>query len=467
MYDLLVIGSGPGGYVAAIKAAQLGMDVACVERYDTFGGTCLNVGCIPSKALLESSHKFHEAAHDLEDHGVVIEEVSLDLERMMGHKQKTVDSLTKGVEFLFDKYGVEGLHGHASFVDEGTVEIDDGDSTETVEAENIVIATGSKPLSLPDIEFDDEYIVNSTGALEFDAVPDRFIVIGGGYIGFEMGSVWSRLGADVTVVEYLPRILSGFTDDDVADEAEKRFRKQGIDIQLEAEVTDASVDEEAGEVTVTYEDRNSGDTEEIVGDRILLAVGRRPYTDNLGLEAIGLETDDRGFLSVDENYETDVAGVYAIGDVAGEPLLAHKAEDEGVVCVERMNGIASHINYDAIPGVVYTHPEVAAVGKLESDLEEEGVDYNVGTFNFRANGRARALNDTGGFVKVLADAETDAILGAQMVGIRAGDLVPEVVVGMEFHGSSEDQARASHPHPSLSEIVKEASLDAHGDPINS
>jgi len=467
MYDLLVIGSGPGGYVAAIRAAQLGMEVACVERYETFGGTCLNVGCIPSKALLESSHKYHEARHDLEDHGVMVGGVELDLARMMAHKDKTVGSSTKGIEFLFGKYGVDGLHGHATIVDEGTVEIDDGDSTETIEADNILIATGSKPASLPGVEFDDEYVIDSTRALELDEVPDTMVCIGGGYIGLEMSSVWNRLGTDLEVLEFLPRILSGFTDDEMAEQARKLFTKQGMDIELQAEVTGAEVDEEADEVTVTYEDRRDGDTHEITADRVLVAVGRVPYTDNLGLDNVGLATDDRGFISVDVDYQTDADGIYAIGDVVGDPLLAHKAEEEGVVCVERMNGIASSIDYDAIPGVVYTHPEIAAVGKLEGELDEEGVDYNVGKFNYRANGRARALSESDGYAKILADAETDEILGAQIIGARAGDLIPELVVGMEFHGSSEDQARSSHPHPSLSEIVKEAALDVHGEPLNS
>ncbi len=467
MYDLVVIGSGPGGYVAAIKAAQLGMEVACVDRRETFGGTCLNIGCIPSKALLESSHKFEEANAGLETHGVVVGDVELDLEQMMAHKDKTVRSSTKGIEFLFGKYGVDGLHGHATITGEGTVEITDGEDAGTLEADKILIATGSKPASLPGVDYDGEFVIDSTGALELDEVPDRLICIGGGYIGLEMSSVWNRLGSEVTVLEFLPRILSGFTDDEMAEHACKRFTNQGMQIELEAEVTGASVDEEAGEVTVTYEDRDSGDSHEIAGDRCLVAVGRVPYTEDLGLENVGLATDERGFLSVDDDYETQVDGIYAIGDVVGDPLLAHKAEEEGVVCVERMNGITSSIDYEAIPGVVYTHPEIAAVGKLEPELEQEGVDYNVGQFNYRANARARALDETDGYVKVLADAETDELLGAQIIGAHAGDLIPELVVGMEFHGSSEDQARASHPHPSLSEIVKEAALDAHGEPINS
>ena len=466
MYDLVVIGSGPGGYVAAIKAAQMGMDVACVEKYDDFGGTCLNVGCIPSKALLEASHKYEEAREDLGDLGIEIDGVSLDLDKMQAHREKSVKSGTNGVKFLFDKYGVDGLHGHATIQDANTVDIEGGD---TLETDKILIATGSKPASLPGIDFDDEHIVDSTWALEFDEVPDDFIVIGGGYIGLEMGSVWNRLGSNVTVLEFLPRILAGFTDEDVADEAQKLFGKQGLNFELEVEVTDAEVidGDDGKRVRVTYTDRDSGDEETVEADKVLVSVGRTPFTEGLGLENIDLETDDKGFLDVDHNFETDVEGVYAIGDVTGDPMLAHKAEDEGVVAVERMNGVTSHINYDAIPGVVYTHPEIAAVGASEADLEDEGVDYERGEFSFRANGRARAMNDLDGFAKILTDAETDKILGAQIIGPRAGDLISELVVAMEFHGSSEDVARSSHAHPSLSEVVKEAALDAHGDPLNS
>jgi dihydrolipoamide dehydrogenase len=466
MYDLVVIGSGPGGYVAAIKAAQMGMDVACVEKYDTFGGTCLNVGCIPSKALLEASHKYEEAQEDLEDLGIEIDGVSLNLDKMQAHREKSVKAGTNGVKFLFNKYGVEGIHGKATIQDANTVDVEGGD---TLETDKILIATGSKPASLPGIEFDDEHIVDSTWALEFEDVPDDFIVIGGGYIGLEMGSVWNRLGSKVTVLEFLPRILAGFTDEDVADEAQKLFGKQGLNFELEVEVTDAEVIEgdDGKRVRVTYTDRDSGDEETVEADKVLVSVGRVPYTEGLGLENIDLETDDRGLIDVDHNFETDVDGVYAIGDVVGDPMLAHKAEDEGVVAVERMNGVTSHINYDAIPGVVYTHPEIASVGASEADLDEEGVDYERGEFSFRANGRARAMNDLDGFAKILTDAETDKLLGAQIIGPRAGDLITELVVAMEFHGSSEDVARSSHAHPSLSEVVKEAALDAHGDPLNS
>ncbi|MFB6262159.1 MAG: dihydrolipoyl dehydrogenase [Bradymonadaceae bacterium] len=468
MYDLVVIGSGPGGYIAAIRAAQLGMDVACVEKYSTFGGTCLNVGCIPSKALLESSHKFEEAQSDFSEHGIQFEGLDLDLDAMMGHKSEVVDSLVKGVGFLFEKNGVDGIHGHATIRDPNTVEVDGEDGTRTLETERIVVATGSKPDALPGVEYDDEYIVDSTGALAFDEVPDRLVVVGGGYIGLEMGSVWNRLGSDVTVLEFLPRILSGMMDADIAKKARTLFDKQGLDFELESEVTGAEVDGGAGEVTVTYSDRTAEDGSEqsIVADRVLVAIGRHPYTEGLGLEEVGVETDDRGFIPVDEDYETNVDGIHAIGDVVPGPMLAHKAEDEGVVCVERMNGIASHINYDAIPGVVYTHPELAAVGRSEDELEESGVDYNKGRFDFQANGRARALADTDGFAKVLAHAETDQILGAQIIGPQAGDLIAELAVGMEFHGSSEDIARSSHAHPTLSEVVKEAALDVTGDPLN-
>ncbi|MFW5968498.1 MAG: dihydrolipoyl dehydrogenase [Persicimonas sp.] len=460
MYDLVVIGSGPGGYIGAIRAAQLGMKVACVEKYDTFGGTCLNVGCIPSKALLESSEKFAEAQHELGDHGIEVGDVGLDLDKMQSRKEEVVGSLVNGVDYLFGKNDVEGIHGTATIVDKNTVEVDlnDGD-TQTLETEKILIATGSKPTALPGIEYDDEYVVDSTWALEFDEVPEHMIVIGAGIIGLELGSVWSRLGAEVTVVEYLPEILGGRAEAEVAKKGKKIFEKQGLNLVLNSEVTGAEVDEEAGEVTVTYQPREEGSDEEtLTGDRLLVAIGRRPYTDGLGLDNIDLSTNDRGFIEVDDDFQTEVEGVYAIGDVIPGPMLAHLAEDEGVVCAERMNGISSHVYYEAVPEVVYTHPEIASVGKTPAELDEEGVAYREGKFLFRANGRARAINDTEGFVKVVADEETDRILGAHIIGPQAGDLIAELAVAMEFWGSSEDVARSSHAHPTLAEVVKEACL---------
>ena len=466
MYDLVVIGSGPGGYIAAIRAGQLGMKVACVEKYDTYGGTCLNVGCIPSKALLESSEKFEEAQHELGDHGIEVGEVTLDLDKMQERKREVVSGLVNGVDYLFSKNNVDGFHGFATIKDTNTVEVDLNDGeTETLETEKILIATGSKPSSLPGIEYDDEYIVDSTWALEFSEVPEHLIVIGAGVIGLEMGSVWSRLGGDVTVVEYLPEILGGRMDPQVAKKAQKLFGKQGLDFVLEAKVTGAEVED--GEVTVTYEPRGEeGEEQTLSGDRLLVAVGRYPYTEGLGLDNIGLECDERGFIHVDENYETDVDGVYAIGDVIPGPMLAHLAEDEGVVCVERMNGMGSHVYYDAVPDVVYTHPEIASVGKTEAELDEAGIEYKSGKFLFRANGRARAINYTEGFVKVLADAKTDRILGAHIIGPQAGDLIAELAVAIEFWGSSEDVARTPHAHPSLAEVVKEACLAVEGRVLN-
>jgi dihydrolipoamide dehydrogenase len=466
MYDLVVIGSGPGGYIAAIRAGQLGMKVACVEKYDTFGGTCLNVGCIPSKALLESSEKFAEVSHEFGDHGINVGGVELDLDKMQQRKQEVVDGLVGGVDYLFDKNGVEGIHGLATITDKNTVEVDlnDGD-TRTLQTDKILIATGSKPSSLPGIDYDDEYIVDSTWALEFGEVPEHLIVIGAGVIGLEMGSIWSRLGGDVTVIEYLPEILGGRADKEVMKKGKRIFEKQGLDFITNAMVTGAEVDD--GQVTVTYEPRDEdGEANTLTGDKLLVAVGRAPYTDNLGLDNIGLPTDERGFIHVDDDYQTPVEGVYAIGDVIPGPMLAHLAEEEGVVCVERMNGIKSHVYYDAVPDVVYTHPEIASVGKTPAELDEAGVEYKTGKFLFRANGRARAINYTDGFVKILADAKTDRILGAHILGPQAGDLIAELAVAMEFYASSEDIARSSHAHPSLAEVVKEAALAVDGQTLN-
>lgn len=463
MYDLVVIGSGPGGYIAAIRAGQLGMKVACIERYPTFGGTCLNVGCIPSKALLESSEKYHEACDMLEIHGVDVGSVELNLEKMQARKNDVVSTLTRGVAGLFKKNKVDGIQGLGEIIDANTVRVhkEDGDSDD-LETKRILIATGSIPSTIPGVEFDKERIVDSTGALAFEDVPEHLIVIGAGVIGLELGSVWKRLGAKVTMLEYLGQPL-GTTDSEIAKQAKRIFSKQGIEFVFNARVTGAEVDGDT--VTVTYSDTD--DTEHSVeGDRVLLSVGRRPYTKGLGLENIGLETNDRGQIEVDENFETSVEGVFALGDVIPGPMLAHKAEEEGVVCVERMNDIGAHINYDAIPSVVYTDPEVATVGKSEDELKEAGVEYNKGKFPYMANGRAKALNKTDGFVKILADKKTDRILGAQIIGAHAGDLIAELAVAIEFGASSEDIGRSSHAHPTLAEIVKEAALAVDGQTLN-
>jgi dihydrolipoamide dehydrogenase len=470
MYDLVVIGSGPGGYISAIRAAQLGMKVACVEKFDTYGGTCLNVGCIPSKALLESSHKFEGAKHELADHGVNVSGVELDLEKMQARRAEVVSSLVGGVDYLFGKNGVEGIHGFGSIKDKNTVVVEQKDGeTKTLETKKILIATGSKPTAIPGVEYDEETIVDSTWALEFDEVPEHLIIIGAGVIGLELGSVWSRLGAKVTVVEYLPQILGGRADEEVMKKGQKIFKKQGLEFVMNAKVTGAKVSGKKNKkVEVTYEPRDSedGESKTLEGTKLLVAVGRRPYTDGLGLENIGLETNERGFIEVDHDYETSVSGVYAIGDVIPGPMLAHLAEEEGVVCVERMTGMGSHVMYDAVPDVVYTYPEIASVGKTPAELDEEGVEYKTGKFLFRANGRARAINYTEGFVKVVADAKTDRILGAHIMGPQAGDLIAELAVAMEFWASSEDVARSSHAHPSLAEVVKEACLAVEGRTLN-
>ena len=463
MYDLVVIGSGPGGYIASIRAAQLGMKVACVERYSTFGGTCLNVGCIPSKALLESSERYAEAQEHLADHGIEIGEVSLDLATMQARKDDVVSNGTRGIEYLFDKNKIDGFHGWGTIVDTSTVKVTDDDgNSQTLETKKILIATGSKPFNLPGVELDKESIVDSTGALEFEEVPEHLVIIGAGVIGLELGSVWNRLGAKVTVIEYLPEIFGGRMDKEVAKLALRTFKRQGLEFVLDAKVTGATVED--GVVTTTYEHKEEEQT--ITCDKLLVGIGRRPFTDNLGLENIGLKTNDRGFIEVDEHYRTSIDGVYAIGDVIPGPMLAHLAEHEGVVCVERMNDIAGHVNYAAVPDVVYTHPEIASVGKTEEELKEAGIDFKKGKFPYKANGRARALNDTDGFCKILADAESDEILGAHIIGARAGDLIAELAVAVEFQASSEDIARSSHAHPTLAEIVKEAALDVDDRKLN-
>ena len=455
MFDLIVIGSGPGGYVCAIRAAQLGMKVACVEKRDTLGGTCLNVGCIPSKALLHSSENFHETMHAWKDHGIMVEGVTLDLARMQARKSEVVGANTKGVEFLFKKNKITWLKGEGRITAPGTVEV----AGTAYGAKNIVIATGSESMPLPGVSVDEKRIVTSTGALELDKVPGHLLVIGGGVIGLELGSVWRRLGAQVTVVEFLDRLIPG-NDAEVAKQFERVLTRQGMKFKLGAKVTAAVASDSS--VTVTVETIKTGKTEEIRADVVLLAIGRRAFTAGLGLDAAGVATDERGRIKTDGHYATNIPGIYAIGDVIAGPMLAHKAEDEGVALAERLAGQAGHVNYDVIPGVVYTDPEVASVGKTEEDLKAAGVDYKIGKFPFMANGRARAMGNVEGFVKLLADAKTDRLLGAHIIGPDAGTLIAEIALAMEFGASSEDVARTCHAHPSLNEAVKEAALAVDG-----
>ncbi|MCB9768801.1 MAG: dihydrolipoyl dehydrogenase [Candidatus Omnitrophica bacterium] len=458
-YDLIVIGAGPGGYVAAIKAAQLGMSVACIDKEKELGGTCLRVGCIPSKALLESSELYRETQSSFESHGIKTGKVGLNLEAMLERKDKVVGQLTRGVAGLFKKNGVEPYHGQAKILEAGKVEISaQGKKKETIEAKRILIATGSVSASLPGVELDGDRVGTSTEALSYPEVPKHLVVIGAGYIGLELGSVWKRLGAKVTVLEYLDRILPGM-DLEISKEAYKVFRKQGLEFSLKTKVTGVSV--KKTKVTIEMEGKDSIDA-----DRVLVAVGRKPNTEGLGLEEVGVALDSRGRVEVDEDFQTNIEGIYAIGDVIRGPMLAHKAEEEGVACVEKMATGYGHVNYDAIPGVAYTHPEIASVGKTEEELKESGVSYKKGIFPFMANGRAQSLGDVEGKVKVLADADTDRILGVHIIGPRAGDLIAEAVAAIEFKASSEDMGRVVHAHPTLAEAFKEACLAAWDRPIS-
>ncbi len=456
-YDVIVIGAGPGGYVCAIRAAQLGLKTALVEKRKTLGGTCLNVGCIPSKALLSASEKYHSARHDLASFGVRIDGgVHMDLGAMMAHKESVVDANTKGIEFLLRKNKIDWIKGAGRIPAPGQVDVDGVSYT----AKNIVIATGSDVISLPGITIDEQSIVSSTGALELPRVPDKMVVIGGGVIGLELGCVWSRLGAEVTVVEYLDRILPGM-DHDLALAAQKILSAQGITFRLATKVTSA-IPHGSG-VVLTLESAGGGGTPETcAADVVLVAVGRKAYTDGLGLQDIGVQMDERGRVMVDDHFCSNIPGIYAIGDVIRGPMLAHKAEDEGVVLAEILAGQSGHINYDAVPGVVYTHPEIACVGKTEDQLKADGRAYKVGKFPYMANGRARAMNATEGFVKILSDAVTDRVLGVHIIGAEAGTLIAEAVMAIEFGASAEDIARTCHAHPTLNEIVKEAALAVDG-----
>jgi dihydrolipoamide dehydrogenase len=449
-HDLVVLGGGPAGYVAAIRAAQLGMNVACIDENDRFGGTCVRVGCIPSKALLESSHLYEEAKHRFADHGLKVSGLEMDLSTMMRRKEKIVETLTGGIDMLFKKRGVKGYQGRGKFRDIESIEVTGPNGTTLVQGDKFLVCAGSRPASLPNIEEDGDRIGNSTTALSFPDVPKRLVVIGGGYIGLELGSVWNRLGSEVIVLEALDRILPGM-DSELAQLAHRTFSKQGLQFRTKTMVASAKRDGDECVVEIR-------DGEPIRCDRVLLATGRTPTTQGIGLDVIGVPTDRRGFISVNEDFQTEVKHVYAAGDCIGGLMLAHKAMEEGIVCVERMAGIPSHMNYDVIPAIIYTHPEIASVGKTEDQLREAGIEYRKGVCPFGANGRARTLGEVDGRVKILADKKTDRVLGVHIIGARAGDLIAEAAAAMEYGASSEDIARTCHAHPTLSEAMHEAAL---------
>ena len=461
-FDLIVIGAGPGGYVAAIRAAQLGMKVACVEKEKTLGGTCLNIGCIPSKALLNSSEKFTEISKHAEEHGISTGKVDLDLSKLMLRKNKIVKQLTSGIGFLFKKNKITHLQGSASFVDKKTIKVASSDGEKNYTAKNFIIATGSSSIAIDAIPVDEKQIVTSTGALALEAVPQSLLVIGGGYIGLEMGSVWSRLGSKVTVVEALDRIVPTM-DEEIAKEFMKSLKKQGLEFKLSHKVIATKASKSGVEVSMESSDKKQI-TEKY--DVVLMSVGRKPNTEGLNLEGIGVKLNDKKAIEINNQFKTNIENIFAIGDVVPGPMLAHKAEEEGVACVEFISGQKPHINYDIIPAIVYTNPEVASVGKTETELKEAKADYKVGKFPFMANGRALTTSSTEGFVKILADTKTDTILGAHIIGHDAGQLIAEIVTTMEFGGSSEDIARICHAHPTTSEAVKEAAMNIDGRAIH-
>ena len=456
-YDVVVIGSGIGGYVAAIRASQLGLKCAVVEKEKSLGGTCLNVGCIPSKALLESSELFAQASHKFAEHGITVSEPKIDVGVFIARKEKVVQASTRGVQFLMKKNKIDVIAGFGTIAGPGVVKVGE----QTLETVRIVIATGSVVSPLPGVVTDGEVVVTSNEAISFSEVPKQLAVIGGGVIGLELGSVWSRLGSRVTVLEYMPTIFPG-ADAEICQAAEKIFTKQGIEFVLGARVKSAKKAKRGAEVVFEYQ----GKEQTLTVDKVLLAVGRKPFTEGLGLETIGVKVDERGRVPVDAHFQTSAANVYAIGDVIAGPMLAHKAEEEGVAVAEIMAGKPGHVDYDAIPNVIYTHPEIASVGKTEEQLQKEGIAYNKGSFPFSANGRARALGESDGFVKILADKTTDRIIGAHIIGPRAGDLIAELAVAVEFKASAEDIARSVHAHPTLAEAIKEAALGVAGRMIN-
>ncbi len=464
-FDLVVIGSGPGGYVAAIRAAQLGMKVAVVEKRTTFGGTCLNVGCIPSKALLQSSHLFEEAGHDLGAHGVVVAAPSLDLAQMMKRKNEVVGATTKGIEFLFKKNKIASFQGTGRIEKAGSVAVvgADGAVKETLATKNILIASGSEVTPLPGVTVDEKRIVSSTGALELGEVPKRLVVVGAGIIGLELGSVWRRLGSDVTVVEFLDRITPG-VDEEITKQFQRLLARQGLKFKLGSKVT--KVEASGSGVTVTVEPVKGGAAESIEADIVLVAIGRRPYVEGLGLDKAGVKLSPRGRIEVDAHFQTSVPGIYAIGDVIDGPMLAHKASEDGIACVETLAGQKGHVNWDLVPSIIYTQPEVAWVGKTEEQLKSAGIAYKVGKYPFIADPRSRANGATDGFVKVLSDKATDQVLGVHIVGAEAGTMIAEAALAMEFSASAEDIGRVCHAHPTVNEALKEAALAAWEKPIH-
>ena len=462
-FDLIVIGGGPGGYVCAIRAAQLGLKTACVESRGTLGGTCLNVGCIPSKSLLNLSENFQKAKKDFNNQGIEIEGLKLNIDKMMSNKNKSVQVLTKGVEFLFKKNKVTYIKGKGVLFSKNDIVVYDNNNKTNYKAKNIVIATGSSVASLPGVEIDEKNIISSTGALSLKQVPNKLAVIGGGYIGLEMGSVWSRLGSKVTVIEYLDHITPGM-DMEVSKEFKKILTKQGINFKMGSRVN--KVINSSQGVSINYTDLKSSKEETLKFDKVLVSVGRKPYTEGLNLTKIGVKKDSKGRIQVNNKLQTSIKNIYAIGDVIKGPMLAHKAEEEGIAVAEILAGQAGHVNYDVIPGVIYTSPEVAAVGKTEEQLKEEKKSYKVGRFPFLANSRAKVNNETDGFVKILADSKTDKVLGVHIIGPHCGDMIAEMALAMEFGASSEDIARTCHAHPTHTEAIKEAALAVDKRPIH-
>ncbi len=462
-FDLVVIGGGPGGYVCAIRAAQLGLKTACIESRGALGGTCLNVGCIPSKSLLNLSENFHKAKKDFNKQGIEIDGIKLNIEKMMSNKNKSIQVLTKGVEFLFKKNKVTYIKGKGVLFSKNDIVVYENDTKTNIQAKNIVIATGSEVTSLPGIKIDEKNIVSSTGALSLNKVPKKLAVIGGGYIGLEMGSVWSRLGSEVTVIEYLEYITPGM-DREISNEFQKILTKQGIKFKMGSKVN--SVKNTTSGVSINYTDIKNLKDETLQFDKVLVSVGRKPYTEGLNLIKVGVKKDNKGRIEVNEKLQTSINNIYAIGDVIKGPMLAHKAEEEGIAVAETLAGQAGHVNYDVIPGVIYTSPEVATVGKTEEQLKEEKKSYKVGKFPFIANSRAKVNNETEGFVKILADTKTDKVLGVHIIGPHCGDMIAEMALAMEFGASAEDIARTCHAHPTHTEAIKEAALAVDKRPIH-